>query len=111
MGYAGFLRFPRSFSLRLAQRRHEADQGIANSLLHWIASRAVEGQTVDDGSDDHAAAHELADIAAHVGIVSPETVDPSHDQGIASAKQVEQAPTLVTLRERCRDAGYAVVGH
>ena len=42
-------------SLRLGQRRHEADQRVTDGLLHRVLGRAVEREVVDHSADDHAA--------------------------------------------------------
>jgi len=43
---------------------------VAHRHLHWVLGGAVEGQAVDHGTDNDAAADELADHVGHVRIVT-----------------------------------------
>ena len=53
---AGPLRFLGGFGLRLRGGGHEADQRTVHRYLHRVRGGAVEGQAVDHGADDDAAA-------------------------------------------------------
>ena len=71
MSNPGFLRFLDHLGLALCRRGHEGDQGVTNSLLHWVFRGTVEGQSIDDRSNDDSAPNEFPDGVGHVGIVSP----------------------------------------
>lgn len=55
-------------------RAAEGDQCVPDRLLHGVLGRAVEGQAVDDGANDNAPPHKLADGVTHVAVVSAQSV-------------------------------------
>ena len=71
MGDAGFLGFLGDLGLGLRHRRHEGDQGVPNGLLHRVLRRPIEGQPIDDRSNNDAPSNELPDGVGYVGVVSP----------------------------------------
>ena len=105
------LRFLGCLGLGLGRGRHERNQRIPNRLLHRVLGCAIKHHAVDDGSDNHATAHELADGVGHVSVVSAEAVHPTNNEGIARPEHIEQPPPLGPVRERGAHAGDAVVRH
>ena len=71
MSYSGFLRFLDDLGLRLCSCRHEGDQGVPDSLLHRVPRGTVEGQSIDDSSNNDPAPNEFPDGVRYIGIVSP----------------------------------------
>jgi hypothetical protein len=57
----GLLSLTGGLSLRFRRRSHERDQRIRDDLLHAVFRGPVEREAIDDGANDHAAPHELAD--------------------------------------------------
>jgi hypothetical protein len=72
--------------------------------LHRFFGCAVEDKAVDHGPNDDAALHELADDFGHVCLVSPEPVNPTDNEHVATAEQIEQPLALIALGEAGRNA-------
>jgi hypothetical protein len=67
--------------------------------------RAVKGEVVDHGPDDHALAHERLHRVADVVVMASQTIKRTNHQHVASPQLVEQAPATVPLGEASTDAG------
>src|SRR4051812_5303982 len=104
-----FLGFFDDLSLGLCCRRHERNQGVANSLPHWVGSRAVESHTVDHRLDPDLSPDEFAHRVCNVLVVTSEAINPPHQQGVTFTKNVEQTPSFRSLAQAGGYPGHAVV--
>ena len=73
-------------------------------MLHRVLGGPVEGHAVDDGADDDAAPHELADGVAHILIVAAKAVHPAHYQRVACPQHVIEPFALSPFRQFGSDA-------
>jgi hypothetical protein len=95
--------------LSLCSCRHESDESVTNGALHGVFGSTVESDAVNHCADDDASPHKLAYRVANVLIVPAKAIDPTHDQRVTVAEQVEQSATLRPLREFGADAGDAFI--
>src|SRR5262249_12341663 len=86
-------------------------KSITDGPLRRVFAGSVEGEVVDHRSDDHTAAHELADSVADVFVVPAQAIDPAHHQDIALAELIEEPATLWPLDEASMQSRDAIVGH
>jgi hypothetical protein len=110
MSYSGFLRFLDHLGLRLCSWRHEANQRVPHSLLHRVLRGSVEGQPIDDRSNNDPTPNEFADGVGYIGIVSPESINPANYEEVTFPENIEQPFPLGPFPEPCGDSRNAVVG-
>jgi hypothetical protein len=108
---SGSLRVLCGLGLGLGGPSHERNQAILHGLLDGISRGAVEGEAIDDGLDDDAALDEALNSLDHIVAIAAKQVDPAHHEGVAAAKQVNEAPAFRPLAKPGRNAGRTVVSN
>jgi hypothetical protein len=88
---ASALRFLGCFCLGLCGCSHEGDESVTDGALHGVLGRAVKRDAVDDGADDDAPPHELANGVAEVLVVAAKAVKPANDERVARPEEVDES--------------------